>query len=170
MCCSALCPPWSHRLAAPAHLVSAVARLEAGVSGHLYTRNLMREPSQSMNATVVPNSSHATCLQDCGHLAWRILRCFELGDGALAGSACHFAAGSVRLCSTQATSARQQLSMLCPVHTCFEQSRCLRRVVHGSRFSHVTGRNAKGPSSPLFLARSSWTTNSMENKCCTDTR
>jgi hypothetical protein len=58
----------------------------------------------------------------------------------------------------------------CPIHTRFEQLRCLRRVVHGSRFSHVTRRNAKGPSSPLFLARSSWTTNSMESTCCTDTR
>jgi hypothetical protein len=61
-------------------------------------------------------------------------------------------------------------SLPCPIHTRFEQVKFLRRVVHGSCLSHVTRRDAKRPSSPLFLARSSWTTIGMESSCCTETR
>jgi hypothetical protein len=35
----------------------------------------------------------------------------ELGDGALASGACKVAAGSVRLCSTQATAMRRPISI-----------------------------------------------------------
>jgi hypothetical protein len=73
----------------------------------------------------------ATCLRDCAYRSWRVLRCFELCDEALAGSDCHLATGPVRLCSTQATSAHRQLAIIIAptMYPFLEQLRWLRRVV-----------------------------------------
>jgi hypothetical protein len=131
VCCIALCLPWSRRLAAPALPASVAARLEARVSGSLYTRDLVARilVSQSFQISRMQLACKTVAIYHGG--------CCDASSLVTEPSPVVLARWPPDRCGFVPLK-RPPCADRCPYpnHTPFEQLRCLRRV-HNAPGSHM---------------------------------